>query len=127
MKKQKTLTEKHTRSLIAERLIEVMNELPGSLRSESELLGYNSPSTIYKVKEGKTLPDLIKLQKLSERELAGGQRPNIDWIITGKGEKMITISSSSNHLIQIVHRKLIGQSKEKLLAILTLLGTNLDT
>ncbi|WP_396587729.1 hypothetical protein [Bermanella sp. R86510] len=127
MKKQKTISEKHTRSLIAERLIEVMEELPGSLRSESELLGYNSPSTIYKVKEGTTLPDLIKLQKLSERELKDGQRPNIDWIITGKGEKMISIPSSSNNLVQTVHKKLIGQSQEKLMAILTLLDGNLDS
>ncbi|MBL4797320.1 MAG: hypothetical protein JKY50_07895 [Oleispira sp.] len=122
MRTKKTSPDRAIASDIGNRIVDMLDELPGSLKAESELLGYKSPSTIYAVRDGNTLPDIVKLWKLAGRESLG-RRPNIDWIVTGKGERMITACARSD-LENNVRRKLIGQPQDKLEAILTLLGNS---
>lgn len=119
MKTEKNDSEKQTTLEIAARFIQLLDFIPGTLKSHSENLGYASPSTIYAVKKGGTLPDLIKLNKLAGRSTLKG-RPNIDWVITGQGAMMVR-EIDENALEKEVKDKIIGQPKDKLEAILTLL------
>lgn len=120
MKSEKSDSEKRTALEIAGRFIRLLELIPGTLKSHSENLGYASPSTIYAVKKGSTLPDLIKLNKLAGENTLRG-RPNIDWLITGQGAMMIR-ERDENALEKEVKERIMGQPKDKLEAILTLLS-----
>jgi len=120
MKAEKSDVEKRTALEIASRFIRLLELIPGTLKSHSESLGYASPSTIYAVKKGGTLPDLIKLNKLAGESTLRG-RPNIDWLITGRGAMMIS-ESDENALEKEVKERIMGQPKDKLEAILILLS-----
>lgn len=119
MKAKKEIEDKRIAADIGQRIIDILGDLPGSLRMESEHLGYRSPSTIYAVKKGQSLPDIVKLWRLAGR-VSSGQRPNIDWIVTGEGDRMIQ-GAVEDELERMVKNKLLGQPREKLQAILTLL------
>jgi hypothetical protein len=119
MRSKKSSPDKKIASDICGRFVDLLTLLPGSLRSKSVVLGYDSPSTIYAVKKGTVLPDLIKLSRLAGQE-EQGQRPNIDWLVTGRGKMMIP-KNEEGILEKEVIRRVMGQPQDKLEAILVLL------
>lgn len=52
-------------------------------------LGYANSTTVQKVKRYETFPDVQRLQKLAKVYTVDGERPNLDWLITGVGPKML--------------------------------------
>jgi len=84
-----------------------------------ELLGYTNPSTIYSINAGRCLPDLTRLLKLSTLRTPGGYRINIDWIITGEGEKLLPSKQTARNIK--VEKILSTCSTKKISAIMTLL------
>lgn len=119
MRSKKTSQDRKIKSDICGRFVDLLTLLPGSLRSKSVDLGYSSPSTIYSVKNGNILPDLVKLNRLAGQGKQG-ERPNLDWLITGRGKMMIP-KNEEGSLEKEVIKKVMGQPKEKLKAVLILL------
>jgi len=111
---------------IGKRFCELLNLLPGSLSSASKLLGYKKPSTVYTIKKGKTLPDMVRLKTLAEQQIGDGLKPNIHWLVTGEGDMLVaeTTVAQSGSSIDKICSELAGQPEEKLQAILTLLKHN---
>lgn len=88
MARQKRLASR--KGPICDRLILVVEVHLGlTLSQAGEKLGYANPSTLYSIKAHRCLPDVEKLLALSKLMGTGGDRPNIDWIITGVGEPML--------------------------------------
>lgn len=86
--------------------------------SACELLGYSNASTIYSVIAGRCLPDLTKLSVLAKLRTVSGRRINIDWLITGEGEKLLALKTSkANREVEAVLSK-CSQKKIKALAVL---------
>lgn len=109
------------------RLIHLTEAILCITRKElSERLGYRNPSTLWHVWNKKAFPDVEKLQILSEMNTIDGQRPNIDWIISGKGSPLVkdmdyikkpTDSEVESRILQILS-KMPNQKKVHLLGIL---------
>src|SRR5712664_210149 len=52
-------------------------------------LGYPSGSTLWKVRRAQSFIDVDRLYHLSRIEV-GGLRPNLDWLLTGDGDPMLS-------------------------------------
>lgn len=78
------------RRAICTRFAQLLGELePNNVSKIAKKLGYGSPSTLYAVIKGDNLPDVDKLYRLGTECRYGKQFPNIDWVITGRGEMFI--------------------------------------
>lgn len=88
-----TQTTKDRKALapICQRFVRLMKEELKMSRAElARQLGYANASTLSRVQKGETFPDIGRLQKLSQLRTSAGTRPNLDWLITGKGEPVLS-------------------------------------
>ncbi len=108
---------------IGARFSEVVEEVFGSLFSGSKSLGYKATSTIYAIRDGKSMPDIEKLLILGSKTFKDGSHPNIDWIITGRGPKSINVKKEGTNyaLHRQIEKAIVGQPETKLNALLELL------
>lgn len=71
------------------------NELGLRAADLARRLGYANSTTVQKVKRYETFPDVDRLQKLSGLRNSNGERPNLDWLITGEGKPVIRLSDTA--------------------------------
>ena len=95
----------------------LLGQTPSSIYA---LLGYETPATIYSIVAGSVLPDVTRLIALSSITTSSGYRINIDWLITGVGEKLIA-SEGEEAEADIIATELRRCSLEKRNAIVALL------
>lgn len=75
---------------LCERFARLMrDELEMKSAELAKQLGYANRSMVDGVVGGKTFPDVLRLQKLSQLKTKTGARPNLDWLITGNGKPML--------------------------------------
>ena len=89
------------------------NELELSLKTVAKELGYRNQSPLTKVKNGEGFLGHEKLAKFAQLKTSSGAQPNLNWILTGEGPKMIWDEKDLARAMQIV--ELLGQSKLKAL------------
>ena len=108
---------------ISQRFSALIKHAPGTVSGLSLALGYTKPSTLYAIRDGKALPDILRLQKLAEQNFGNGLRPNIHWLVTGNGDMFLdtTKDAKSRLVADEVYEVLQNSSKEKIDAVLTLL------
>lgn len=100
--------------VISERFLEVANkELGLSLSSLARQLGYQNPSPLTKVKKGEGFIGPDKLKTFALLKNNNGDVPNLNWIFTGIGERMIRPVSEDMKLGNEIVAS-IGREKAKL-------------
>ena len=119
MSKQKR--NSNAQKLLSKRFKEALTLIELSPTSAYKALGYSTPSTLYSITAGRCLPDLLKLIELSKLQSPSGYRINIDWLITGCGEKLLSTNEERNRNNE-VETLLAGYSQKKLDALITLLN-----
>ena len=77
--------------IIASRFIEgVRLHLGKDLSTLSESLGYANSTTVHAFKNGKALPDFVRLSEhTAELKDSKGRSLNLHWVITGEGDPVI--------------------------------------
>lgn len=97
--------------------LEILGESPVTVY---EKLGYSTPSTLYSIASGRCLPDIARLAGLSELKSPGGYRINIDWLLTGRGEKLLITSGArkKRHEIEDILERC---TRKQLTALVTIL------
>lgn len=58
-------------------------------------MGYSNATTLWRVWHGKTFPDSEKLFRLAEIHTSCGRSPSLHWVITGKGNPLLSGPSNS--------------------------------
>jgi transcriptional regulator with XRE-family HTH domain len=78
------------------RLRELVEDRLGlSLTEAAQALGYVGTATLRQTYEGKTMPGVDKLARLSEITTRDATfRPSLDWLFTGKGSPLIACASN---------------------------------
>lgn len=103
---------------MSSRVIDIVEtELSLNLLELSKKLGYKNQSPLTKLKQGKGFIGADKLRLLAEIKTERGGTPNINWVLTGKGEKMLYLNKDKSKADQIID--LLGAEKlNKLIEIL---------
>ena len=103
---------------MSNRLIDLArNDLGLSLGGLANRLGYKNQSPLTKVRQGKGFigPDKLKLFALLEND--NGDTPNLNWIITGLGEPMLSPVNTSSKLLSELVKKAGLEKTENLLSL----------
>ncbi len=85
-----------------------------SYRQLAVKLQYADPSTMRSVWHGLTLPSIEKLVLFSQLKCSPTTRPNIDWVLTGKGKPLLTLESSRDEKVDIEKLEIEGQLATRL-------------
>lgn len=87
-------------------------------------LGYETTATIYQVRAGKRFPDITKLAALAKKSTHDGRKPNIDWIVTGRGAPLIGASRNSTQSALFSRFEALPASYQKAVRALVIALTN---
>lgn len=112
------------REAICRRFMQIVEEeLLIPLSDLAPLMGYATPATLYSIKAKRCLPDIARLKALSKIRSPGGMRPNLDWILTGEGGRMLSPADTAvRDLKPELIRSINRQPIEKLVAAQVLFG-----
>lgn len=105
--------------VMSDRLFEIVSkDLNLSLKELSIKLGYKNQSPLTKVKNGESFlgPDKIKELALLQNE--NGDTPNIAYIFTGNGDRMLSKKNSKHESFHNIGKQLVmklGIEKSKML------------
>ena len=80
-------------------------------------LHYKTPATLYQVRAGNQFPDVERLALLAKCS-TDGRRPNLDWILTGRG--MPLISSNEKESAEALAQEILALPSVKQRAVRTL-------
>lgn len=97
--------------------LDLLGETPVTVYGK---LGYSNPSTLYSIVSGRCLPDIAKLASLSELRCPNGRRVNIDWLLTGCGDKLLVVPTTKKKRSK-VEAILERCTQRQLAALLTVL------
>ncbi|WP_018277467.1 hypothetical protein WKI13_01155 [Teredinibacter turnerae] len=100
--------------------VSIKEDLKMSLSQVSGFLGYSNQSPLTRIinKKGFIGPD--RLGRFATLKTADGGTPNVNWILTGKGERTVVKGSLDSKARQVV--ELLGE--EKLRRLLELLSSD---
>jgi len=83
------------------------------LNELSVQLGYVNSTVLRKVWNGVAFPDTERLAMLAKLKTPSGARPNIDWIITGRGSPILSVEAQDDELMQEISK--LSKTKSKYL------------
>jgi hypothetical protein len=63
----------------------------------ADRLQYETTATLYEVRRGKRFPDITRLAVLGQSAAGDGRTPNLDWLLTGRGDPMTGFDTRPNH------------------------------